>query len=100
MLIYALLLNRRFKQDIRTVSYLYLNGEDGSAGWQSIDVVQDQLEETTETTLTAYKTIMAEEQFAPRPNRFCAWCDFTELCDAPDLADWIRQRGHSEWDDI
>ncbi|MDA8216503.1 MAG: PD-(D/E)XK nuclease family protein [Dehalococcoidales bacterium] len=85
LLIYALMLDRlRAKgglvEPVGAASYLYLNG----TGFDSVIPTAAALAETEAELLAARAEIMAEEAFSPRPSRLCAYCDFTELCEAAD----------------
>ena len=78
LLTYALILSRKFGAEIRRASYLFLNG----AGWRTIEPGVTDLEETEDALIAAWREITAETEFAPKPNRFCRWCDFVDICDA------------------
>ncbi|MHB1004489.1 MAG: RecB family exonuclease [Chloroflexota bacterium] len=73
---YALLLTRRYRMQVSGAYYLFLNGD----GWVGLEPSADDLARTEAELRAVAAEIAAERDFIPRPNRFCRWCDFLELC--------------------
>ncbi len=79
LLAYAVLLKRKFGAEVRTASYLFLNGD----GWHTYRLTAADLGRAEEHLFAIRNEIVAETAFAATPNALCPWCDFAELCDVP-----------------
>ena len=93
---YAVLLTRRYGVPVSRASYLFLGGD----GWVSWEPSADDLARTEAELAAAREDILAERDFQARPNRFCPWCDFLELCDPTtgDLA--LGLDDDPPWDEV
>jgi putative RecB family exonuclease len=79
LLTYALLLKKKFGAEVRTVSYLFLNGD----GWRTSEPTAIDHVRTEERLFAIRNQIEADKAFVATPNALCPWCDFAELCDVP-----------------
>jgi putative RecB family exonuclease len=78
---YALLVTRKFRGRVARCSYLYLDHE-MEVGYEPDDAFLLQKEgEIVELC----QTILNDEEYEPRPNPLCPWCDFREICPKGDV---------------
>ena len=76
LLAYALLLGRKFRAEVASASYLFLNGD----GLHNLVPTSADLERAAELLHAARAEIQAERNYEPRPGPLCRWCDFQDLC--------------------
>jgi CRISPR/Cas system-associated exonuclease Cas4 (RecB family) len=78
LLVYAFVLNRNLRVEVTQASYLYLEG----SGRYDIEPTTEALARMEGQLTAVGEEIAAEQEFRARPNRFCSWCDFAEICEA------------------
>ena len=95
LLIYVLLLHRSLDFDVRSASYLFLNGD----GRRTLYPQAPDLKGAVEELFEARADIEAERRFAPNPCVLCRWCDFLELCPAGQEAVGVPCPDDPDWDE-
>jgi putative RecB family exonuclease len=78
LILYALIVSANTKKPVSKASYLYLP----TWQWHTIDVGQDEADEAIALVREQVEKILAEQTFAPQPNRYCKNCDFLSICPA------------------
>ncbi len=78
LLIYALILSGSLHFDVRSASFLFLNGE----GRRPVQPGEADLRWAREELFATRADIEAEREFKSSPSFLCRWCDFLDLCPA------------------
>lgn len=91
---YALLVTRKFRGKVAKCSYLYLDHEEEVA----FEPDETYLAEKEGEIVSLCSEILNDEEYEPRPNPLCNWCDFQEICPKGDA--WEKAMSPAAKEDL
>ena len=76
LVVYAMIMSHNMKVPVYKASYLYLQNNK----WHSINISEDDFQDSVDQIKEKVEKIKQEKEFAPRINKYCKSCDYIEIC--------------------